>query len=144
MADYYVTQSALKRHLFPYTLELLDALKDKFSLYIITNGFEEVQEKKLHSSGLRRYFKEVITSERAGKKKPDRHIFDYALELASANRAESIMIGDDIEVDIEGAVGAGIDQIYVNYRNLPIPPGMRPTYMVQDLRSVGKILLNGK
>ncbi len=144
MADYYVTQSALKRHLFPYTLELLEALKPKYSLYIITNGFEEVQAKKLHSSGLHRYFQQVITSERAGKKKPDRHIFEYALQMASAQCAESIMIGDDLEVDIEGAAKAGIDQVYVNYRNLPLPHGIEPTYVVPDLKAVGEILLDGK
>ncbi|MDT8308249.1 MAG: HAD-IA family hydrolase, partial [Bacteroidales bacterium] len=100
--------------------------------------------KKLHSSGLHRYFQQVITSEKAGKKKPDRHIFEYALQMASAQCAESIMIGDDLEVDIEGAAKAGIDQVYVNYQNLPLPHGIEPTYVVPDLKAVGEILLDGK
>ena len=77
----YVNNSPFRTKLIPFTIELLNALKDHFQLHIITNGFEEVQHIKLRESGLNHYFNKVITSEMAGAKKPDPSIFDYALKL---------------------------------------------------------------
>ena len=86
-------------------------------MHIITNGFKEVQYLKIERSGLKKYFQQVITSEEAGCNKPNKQIFLYALEKTSAIASESLMIGDDIEVDIMGAKSAGIDQIFVNLEN---------------------------
>lgn len=124
MAEEYVIQAPLKTALFPYTIETLTYLHEKYSLHIITNGFEETQHIKLHQCGIKQYFQEIITSEKAEAKKPEKLIFDYSLNLVNAKREESIMIGDDLEVDLMGAKNAGIDQIYFNpqklkhYRNL--------------------------
>lgn len=117
MADYYVEESPKKTLLFPHTIELLDYLYTKYTLHVITNGFEEIQYRKLKNSNLEKYFTCVITSEAAGAKKPDAKIFEFALTSASAAISESLMIGDDIEVDILGAQAIGMDALFVNYFN---------------------------
>ncbi|MEP7169611.1 MAG: HAD-IA family hydrolase [Bacteroidota bacterium] len=89
-------------------------MKNKYELHLITNGFEQVQFAKLTASGLTGYFKEIIISENTGYKKPDKEIFLHALQVSSAKKNESIMIGDDLEADIKGAINAGLDVIYFN------------------------------
>ena len=118
MAAAFIKGITSKTYLFPYTRELLDYLyQKKYHLHIITNGFEEVQYGKLQNSGLRKYFTTVITSEAAGSKKPDSEIFIYALREAGAKATESVMIGDDLEIDIAGARQVEIDQIFVNHNS---------------------------
>ena len=112
--DEYVQKSPLKNNLLPHTLDVLEYLHPKYHLHIITNGFEEVQGIKMEKSNIRKYFKEIVTSERSGFKKPDARIFQFTLNLAGAAPEESIMIGDSLEADIIGARGAGIDQVYYN------------------------------
>jgi len=111
IGEEYLSIIALKISLFPNAIEILDYLKPKYHLYLITNGFVEVQTTKLEVSGLDKYFEEVVTSEEAGYKKPDRRIFDYALEKSGAKIELSLMIGDDPEVDILGAKNIGMDQV---------------------------------
>ncbi len=115
MASAFIEGITTKTYLFPYTRELLDYLCPKYPLHIITNGFEEVQYGKLKNSGLDKYFTTIITSEAAGSKKPENEIFRYALQEAGANAGESLMIGDDLEVDMAGARQLGMDQMYVNH-----------------------------
>jgi putative hydrolase of the HAD superfamily len=110
----YIYLSPLKTNLLPHTIEVLDYLKSNYDLHIITNGFEEVQHIKLSNSGIADYFTEIITSERAGFKKPDKRIFDYSLATTNSLREKSIMIGDCINADILGAKNAGINQVYFN------------------------------
>lgn len=107
----YVTISPLKVSLFPYAIEIMEYLAPKYNLHLITNGFSEVQTTKLKVSGLGKYFDKVITSEEAGCKKPDRQIFELAMEKSGANLTSSIMIGDDPDVDILGAKNFGMDQV---------------------------------
>ena len=114
LGEDYVQLSAGKTRLFPYTHKTLKYLEDKYSLYIITNGFEEVQFKKIRNCNLEQYFQKIITSENAGVQKPHNRIFEYALEEAGASKEDSIMIGDDIEGDIRGAKEFGIDQVFFN------------------------------
>jgi putative hydrolase of the HAD superfamily len=99
-------------------LEVLNYLRPKYRLHIITNGFREVQEGKLRISGLNRYFECIITSEEAGYMKPDIRIFEYALRCARAIPEKSLMIGDDFLVDIEGAKAAGMEQALILWRPL--------------------------
>jgi len=90
-------------------------LKDKnYELHIITNGFEDVQYRKMSNSGILGYFGQIVTSEKAGQKKPYRQIFDYALSSANAQRKESIMIGDNLQTDIGGAKLAEMDHVFFN------------------------------
>ena len=103
----------LQKVLVPGAIEVLDYLiRKNYSLYIITNGFREVQERKLELSGIRHYFKRIIISEDIKAQKPSPEIFEYALKSNNARKRESIMVGDSPEVDIAGARNAGIDQIY--------------------------------
>lgn len=124
--------------LFPHAKEILDYLVDKkYEIHLITNGFEKTQHSKLHYSGLAGYFKEVITSEISNSLKPNKEIFDFAFQKTGALPAESIMIGDSIEVDIEGAINAGIDQVFVNHHR--ISTAIKPTYMVNSLKELEEI-----
>lgn len=134
----YIYLSPLKTNLFPHTKEVLSYLQKKYQLHIITNGFEEVQQVKVDKSDLKRYFKEIITSEEAGCKKPHKDIFLYALEKSGAKTNESLMIGDDLEIDILGAKSAGIDQIYCNYDKLG--HNEKSTFEIQSLIELRNIL----
>lgn len=127
----YLYHSPRNVFLFPNTHKTLEYLQDKVDLHLITNGFEEVQEIKMQSSDLRKYFKTVVTSEEAGVKKPDAGIFKFALHRAGANAAESLMIGDDLEVDIEGARLFGMDTVFFNPEKLPHPGNA--TFEISDL-----------
>src|SRR5258708_27540095 len=124
--------------LFPYTIEILTYLREKgYRLHLITNGFQKTQHSKLENSGLNGFFSEVITSEGSNSLKPHKEIFEYAFRRADADPAASIMLGDSIEVDIQGAINAGIDQVYVNH--LGIEPTIKPTYTVTSLKELESI-----
>ena len=100
--------------LFEGGKEALEYLSKTYTLHIITNGFREIQQVKLRNAGIAPYFKHVITSESLGVKKPDPKVFYYALEKAGAQAAESIMIGDSFEADVQGALGVGMHALYFN------------------------------
>ncbi len=128
-----------KTHLFPYTTEALDYLKGKnYPLHLITNGFEETQLRKLRHAGIESYFTCIVTSESAGSLKPHRGIFDFALQQVNASSAESIMVGDTLEVDILGAKEVGMDQVYFNPRTPAV--SFQPTYTIQHLKELTDIL----
>ena len=114
VGHFYVEQSPIKTALFSNAIEVLTYLKKSYHLHIITNGFEEVQFIKLNKSGLEPFFEVVVTSEQAGCKKPESAIFNYAMKRANAVPSESIMIGDDVPVDLHGAMNVGIDSVYFN------------------------------
>jgi putative hydrolase of the HAD superfamily len=127
-----------RKLLFPYAIEILDYLSEKkYQLHLMTNGFEQTQHSKLKNSGIDKYFNEVITSESSNSLKPHKEIFEYALEKTGASKEESIMIGDSIEVDIQGAINAGIDQVYVNHINAETK--INPTYTVYSLKELERI-----
>lgn len=107
-------------HLFDGAIEVLEYLKPKYKLHIITNGFAQVQEKKINNASLGGYFTTITNSELAGVKKPNSIIFDYALKIANTSRENSIMIGDDFEADVNGALNAGIDAIFFNEKRLNV------------------------
>ncbi|MDD5569814.1 MAG: YjjG family noncanonical pyrimidine nucleotidase [Bacteroidales bacterium] len=134
----YLENHTNKNYVFPDAFEVLDYLSKRYELHIITNGFDEVQFKKIVSGNLNQYFKNIITSEEAGVKKPDAKIFLTALEKANAKVEESLMIGDDIEVDIIGAGKVGMDQVLFN------PAGTKHnekiTYEIKDLKELMDIL----
>ena len=114
LSEEYIRIAPYKTNLFPDTHEVLTYLKEKYVLHIITNGFVETQFKKMNSSLLTNYFSEIIISEQTGFKKPDPDIFIHAIEKANTNADESLMIGDNLDVDIAGARSANIDQVYFN------------------------------
>ncbi|MBK6267169.1 YjjG family noncanonical pyrimidine nucleotidase [Marivirga sp. S37H4] len=114
LSDEYLMQCPTKPHVLPYTFEMLDYLKEKYHLHIITNGFDDVQYLKLDKSRLKPYFKTVVTSDSAGYKKPMASIFKFAIDKAEARKEESIMIGDNLQTDMLGARNFGMDHIYYN------------------------------
>ena len=115
LSEEYIAYLSLNNQLFAHALEVLEYLRKKYSLHIITNGFEEVQHRKLASSRLEPYFEHVVTSENVGVKKPDPRILQYALEKAEARPTESIMIGDNYEADIQGALNVGMRAIMCEF-----------------------------
>jgi putative hydrolase of the HAD superfamily len=110
----YLKICPLKTNLIKDAHVVLSALVKTHTLHIITNGFEETQHIKLQTSDLKKYFTEIITSERAKAKKPFKAIFDFSLKLTKAGIEESVMIGDDYEADINGASLIGMDSIWFN------------------------------
>lgn len=115
----YLTLCPTKKAILPGALELLEYLSGKYTLHVITNGFHDVQSVKIESAGLTHFFSEVVTSERAGARKPAREIFEFALRTAGAIREQSVMIGDNLLTDIAGARSCQIDHIYFNPAKTP-------------------------
>jgi putative hydrolase of the HAD superfamily len=124
--------------LFPYAIEILHYLTGKgYKLHLITNGFEKTQHSKLQNAGINHFFLEVITSEGSNSLKPKKEIFDFAFQRTGALPQHSIMIGDSLEVDIQGAINAGIDQVFVNHINAAVT--IKPTYTVYSLQELEMI-----
>jgi len=121
MADSYIDELPHDNYLFDGALEVLEYLSGKYALHIITNGFEEVQHKKITNSGIKKHFKTITTSEEAGVKKPNPIIFVKAMEKANAIAHKSIMIGDSFEADILGAENVEMHVLFYDYRNEKIP-----------------------
>ena len=138
LSDDYITISGTKNHLFPHTHEVLEYLSSKYALHIITNGFEESQQKKMKLCDLDRYFQNVIISEHTGFRKPDVRIFRYALECVQTTTDECLMIGDGLAVDILGAREAGWDTLYFNPGR--IAHEEKPTFEVDCLSQLLTIL----
>lgn len=112
LSEDYINHLTNFNYLFSDAIEVLDYLKDKYELHIITNGFEEVQTLKLQKSGIDKYFTHIVTSECVGVKKPNPKVFEFALGKANAKAHESLMIGDSYEADIMGALNSGMMAIH--------------------------------
>ena len=120
--------------LFDGTIEVLEYLEKKYKLHIITNGFAEVQYKKINNSNIAGFFKTVTNSEMAGVKKPNPIIFEYALNLAKANKENSIMIGDCLEADVQGALDAGLDAVFFNDKNIKVEQNIKQVTHLLELK----------
>ena len=118
LSEEYINQLPNFNHLFEGTFEILEYLKTKYDLHIITNGFEEIQTKKMEKSGIIHFFNEVITSESVGVKKPNPKVFKYALDRVRVQPEFSMMIGDNLEADIQGAIDCGMNVIHYNSESL--------------------------
>ena len=134
IAQEYIQLLPENNHLFDGTFEVLDYLNQKYKLHIITNGFAEVQFKKLNNSNIGSYFQTITNSEMAGVKKPNPIIFEYALDLAKANKENSVMIGDCIEADVQGALDAGLDAIFFNKSNVPVEQNIKQVNHLLELK----------
>ncbi|REG98180.1 putative hydrolase of the HAD superfamily [Flavobacterium aquicola] len=120
--------------LFDGTIEVLEYLGKKYKLHIITNGFAEVQYKKINNSNIAGFFKTITNSEMAGVKKPNPVIFEYALDLAKAKKENSIMIGDCLEADVQGALNAGLDAIFFNDKNIKTEQNIKQVTHLLELK----------
>ncbi len=138
LSDEYVTRSPTKSGLIPNAIEVLDYLLPRYPMTIVTNGFEEIQATKMQSSGITHYFKNVVTSARAGHKKPSKEIFEFALTESGFQSHEAIMIGDNLMTDIGGAHNASVDTVFFNPNK--ISHDEKPRYEINDLKQLIDIL----
>ncbi|QIA07298.1 YjjG family noncanonical pyrimidine nucleotidase [Draconibacterium halophilum] len=121
MNTFYLNEMPKQKMLMPGAIELLDFLKKKkVKLFIITNGFKEVQHRKMQRSGLAPYFDKVFISEEVKCPKPGKQIFEHAIKSANAKKTNSLMVGDDWDSDIRGALNFGIDAVYYNPLKQPV------------------------
>lgn len=138
LSEEYVLLSPTKKKLLPNALPTLQYLKEKYTLVIVTNGFEDIQKVKMTSSGIQSYFKKVITSEQAGHRKPAKEIFEYTLKHGGYLAHEVIMVGDNLLTDIKGARNAFIDTIFFNPSKIPHHEPV--SYEISDLLELKQIL----
>ena len=125
LSDDYINYLCTFNNLFDGALEILDYLSPKYELHIITNGFKEVQQGKLNNANIEHYFKTITNSEMVGVKKPNPKIFNHALSLANATIEKSVMIGDNLEADVLGALDIGLDAICFNYHKENLTNGIK-------------------
>ncbi len=131
----YLERMPFQKVLMPHAIEVLEILKKRGAkMALISNGFKEVQYKKLTNSGLSHFFDAVLISEEQGVNKPSPVIFKRALNALKGVKRETIMVGDDFMNDIEGAMIFGIDQFFYNPGTTPCDGG--PTYNSSDLRDL--------
>ena len=122
--------------------ELCRELKEKgYDLYIVTNGIEKTQRKRLKRSGLLPFFTDIFVSEAIGHQKPKREYFDYVLShIAEKDMDKIILVGDSLTSDIKGAMNAGLKSVWLNLKGQALPEEYRPDYVIEDVRDVRGIL----
>ncbi|TZF82216.1 noncanonical pyrimidine nucleotidase, YjjG family [Pedobacter sp. BS3] len=133
--DDYVRICPTKCNLFPQAHETLAYLQEKYCLHLISNGFKESTECKIEGSLLAKYFDTIVISEVVGVNKPDKAIFEFATSGAKAHKTESLMVGDSLEADIQGALNFGMDAIYFN----PLQKE-KPDYVNQQIHSLCELM----
>ncbi len=138
VGDLYVKAASQKTNLFPRVRETLQYLREKHKLYILTNGFAEIQVQKIYNCGLQGYFSKLFMAEMVGYQKPDRRFFEYAIKSVHAHKNECLIIGDDPDADIRGGWNAGIDQVFYNTGNKPC--AIEPTWEIDSIASLMEIL----
>ncbi|PID69136.1 MAG: noncanonical pyrimidine nucleotidase, YjjG family [Flavobacteriales bacterium] len=134
LAEIYIDNLANYNQLFTDAVSILDYLKPKYALHIITNGFEEIQVKKMKNSGILHYFTCITTSECVGVKKPNPKIFNHALAMAKAKPENSLMVGDSLEADIYGAEKVGMQTIHFNCHNEEVSSGQISINHLKELK----------
>ena len=140
MSDRFLEFCSTKSGVIDGAHELMDDLHSKgYRMHMCSNGFHEVQYKKLESCGLKDYFDTIILSEDAGVNKPSPLFFEYALQQSGAQRETTLMIGDNLQTDIMGAMATGIDALFFN-RYPEYEKTTAPTFVVTSLRDIMKIL----
>jgi putative hydrolase of the HAD superfamily len=128
-----------KGPLMPGALELLEYLRPKYNMYILSNGFKELQSRKMRTAGIDGYFDALILSEDIGINKPNRELYEYALVRTGSKLNESLMIGDMFDTDIVGAANIGMEQMYYNPKEKK-GHAFSPTYEVTHLLQIKEIL----
>lgn len=134
LSEDYITYLSSFNHLFSDALDILSYLQPKYQLHIITNGFQEAQESKLRNSKIHHFFKSVTDSEEVGVKKPNPIIFNHALKKVNASPKTSVMIGDNIEADIQGAIDFGMEAIHFNYLKTSIKHPVKQINNLNELK----------
>jgi putative hydrolase of the HAD superfamily len=137
--DDFIRRTATKTKIIEGAIDLLEYLSPKYRLFILSNGFREIQSQKMQNAGLAPYFERILLSEDVSIQKPNRKIFDYALKNTNSRRSESLMIGDSFEADIEGAQNAHIDQVWFNPHH-EAPKDPPPTFIIHSLLELIQLL----
>lgn len=137
-SELYLTIRPRKVILFDQARETLAYLRNRYAMYLLTNGFGDVQMEKLEASGLQPFFSKLFIAELVGFQKPDRRFFEYAVKSIHAHKKECLMIGDDPDADIAGARNAGIDQVFFNPYRKTIP--FKPTHEIKAISELRLIL----
>ncbi|MBN1118287.1 MAG: YjjG family noncanonical pyrimidine nucleotidase [Bacteroidales bacterium] len=135
---FYLNNAPYKSKLINNASEVLNKVKDYYSLYIVSNGFYDVQLTKLRSGGIDKFFKKIFTSDRIGYAKPNKAFFEYCIKSANAKKTESLFIGDDLTNDIMGPASFGIDQVWFNPNNQPA--SFKPSFEIKNLIQLTEIL----
>ncbi len=135
LSDDYIAHLCTFNHLFEGAIEILEYLQPKYQLHIITNGFKEVQHGKLNKANIDHFFTTVTNSEMVGVKKPNPKIFNHALNSARANKENSVMIGDNLEADVMGALDMGLDAICFNYHKISVKNHIKVVETLYDLKN---------
>ncbi len=131
----YLDATTYKKELVPGAETMLKTLKSRgYKLYVITNGFLEVQKRKMRNSGIEQLFDMSIISDEAGALKPSRAFFDYAFDKTGAIPAQSLVIGDDPDADIAGAVDYGLKCVFFNRKGKEC--GYKVDAEISDLMSL--------
>ena len=142
MSDRFLDFCSTKPGLVDGARELMDYLRSRgYRMHMTSNGFHEVQYKKLEACGLKDYFDTVVLSEDAGANKPSPQFFDYAFQLTCARRESTLMIGDNLQTDIIGALAYGMDAMLFNRWEVEMDEcPQEPTFTVNNLREIMKVL----
>lgn len=138
-ADDFFTAIPTKSRLMPYVKEVLEYLSANYNLYILSNGFQELQCHKMRSAGIDHFFNKVVLSDDIGILKPWPEIFHFALSATQSELRDSVMIGDSWDNDIAGARGVGMHQIYYNVSGRTELP-FKPTFQISNLKELMQIL----
>lgn len=138
-ADFFAVIPTCKK-LMPHAREALEYLSTRYRLYILSNGFRELQYRKMCSAGIEGYFRRVVLSEDIGLLKPRKELFDFALSATQSEARDSLMIGDNWENDIAGARNAGWHQAYYAPDEDASPLPFQPTYRIHDLQELTTFL----
>lgn len=121
--------------------ELLEALKDKYELYIVSNGNASVQDRRLKSAGIIPYFKDIFISERVGFNKPSAEFFDACFEhIPGFEKDKAIIVGDRLSSDILGGINAGVKTCWFNPRGDAPDPDIPADYEIKHLGELPALL----
>ena len=127
--------------LMPFAKELIKKLSTQFKLAIITNGLTSVQRPRFKASEIYSHFSEIIISEEFGISKPDPKIFDHALELCNhTDKSTVLMIGDNVNSDIQGGINAGIDTCWIDLKNKKQEINIRPSYIIDSIKEFPSVV----
>lgn len=129
-------------HFFmPGAQELLEELYSGYELYLVSNGTATVQDSRIESAGIARYFKEIFISQRLGYDKPQVEFFNYCFErMPGFTKDTTIIIGDSLTSDILGGNNAGIHTCWFNPKGKPPRADIPAEYEVRELRRIPALL----
>lgn len=121
--------------------ELLEALKDKYELYIVSNGNASVQDRRLKSAGIIPYFKDIFISERVGFNKPSAEFFEACFErIPGFEKDKAVIVGDRLSSDILGGINAGVRTCWFNPNGEEPDPDIPADYEIKHLSELPALL----